>query len=170
MYAHTATRPYITESDLPDRCSRWNTLDIDPVLMDTMPKLRTTFIFIAAVAVGTLTAGQTALAKSELVHTLEGGGYVKVTPEKKFDDGTRNFSFEACDKDVDGFRVVGFIYDENGAVYRVQDKNGANDQCGPRKTHRIHADFPSLNVCLYDQSAHGPLKSDRNPFLADCGN
>jgi hypothetical protein len=135
-----------------------------------MPKLRTTFIFIAAVAVGTLTAGQTALAKSELVHTLEGGGHVEVTPEKKFDDGTRNFSFEACDKDVDGFRVVGFIYDENGAVYRVQDKNGANDQCGPRKTHRIHADFPSLNVCLYDQSAHGPLKSDRNPFLADCGN
>jgi hypothetical protein len=135
-----------------------------------MPKVRTTLILIAAVAAATLTAGQTAFAKSELVHTLGGGGYVRVTPEKKFDDGTRNFSFEACDKDVDGFRVVGFIYDDNGAVYRVQDKNGANSRCGPSKAHRIHADFPSFKVCLYDESAHGPLQSDRTPFLADCGN
>ena len=79
---------------------------------------------------------------------MEGGGYVRVTPETKFDDGTRRFSFEACDKDVDGFRVVGFIYDEHGAFYRVQDKNGANNRCGPRKAYRVSADFPSLMVCL----------------------
>jgi hypothetical protein len=97
-----------------------------------MPKVRTTLILIAAVAAATLTAGQTAFAKSE--------------------------------------RVVGFIYDDNGAVYRVQDKNGANSRCGPSKAHRIHADFPSFKVCLYDESAHGPLQSDRTPFLADCGN
>jgi hypothetical protein len=100
---------------------------------------------------------------------LEGGGYVRVTPQKKFADGTRNFSFEACDRDVDGFRVVGFIYDENGAVYRMEDKNGAGKRCGPRKAYRIGADFPSLKVCLYDQSAHGPLKSDRNPFSRTAG-
>jgi hypothetical protein len=127
-------------------------------------------ILLTAVAATMLLAAPAALAKTVQVPTGGGGGHASVTISPR-DEG-RSVAVRTCDDDGDGFRVVAWAFDGSTLDAVAQDGNGADNGCGSTKRFVDKRDL-KIQVCLYDQSAHGPLDTDdpseaRNPNLAEC--
>lgn len=128
-------------------------------------------LLIAAIAAIMLLAAPVAFAKRERVPTGGGGGHATVTTSPFAGEG-RTISVKACDDDADGFRVVAWAFEGNFGLAHVQDSNGADNGCG-RAERFVSSSNVRVQVCLYDQSAHGPLdirdlSEARNPNLAEC--
>jgi hypothetical protein len=134
-------------------------------------QVRRVSFLIAAIAATLLVAAPVAFAKRERVNTGGGGGHATVTTSPFAGEG-RSVAIQACDDDGDGFRLVAWAFEGSVMAAHAQDSNGADNGCG-RTDRFVSTSNVRVQVCLYDQSAHGPLdirdpSEARNPNLAEC--
>jgi hypothetical protein len=143
---------------------------VDHYMTKEVPHVRRFSILLAAIAATMLLAAPAALAKREQVPTGGGGGHATVSISPRVEG--RTVAVQACDDDADGFRVVAWAFDGSAMDAYVQDANGADNGCGGKERFVNRRDL-RVQVCLYDQSAHGSLdvrdpREARNPDLAEC--
>jgi hypothetical protein len=98
-------------------------------------------------------------------------GHATVTTSPFSGEG-RKVAVRACDDDADGFRVVAWAFEGSAMVAHTHDSNGANNGCGSTERF-VSSSNVRVRVCLYDESAHGPLdvrdrREASNPNLAEC--
>jgi hypothetical protein len=119
-----------------------------------MTKGRKALITAVACAVVLLGAAA-AVADSKRFYVADGGesgGHVRYTVKEVRLERPGTFTrvaYKACDTDNDGLRVLANLYENGVPVDFVDDRNGADNGCGPKHVRHLSG-VVRLRVCLKD--------------------